>query len=297
MSVCPILKSVYGPRRRVIAIGDIHGDIDIAIECLTLAKVIESRTWRDIKWIGGDTIVVQVGDQIDDYRPEIGEVTNLFPDIDVLRFFNFIDKKAKKHNGAVVSLLGNHELMNVYGNTDYVSNASLKFMSKRERLEKFKPGNEYARLLACTRLAAVIIGSCLFVHAGITPSFAKSIGLKDRSGIEEINIEMRKWLLGEIKETNKLKLLRTEDSLFWTRLTGQTNQATCSTNVTPVLKLLNIGSMIIGHTPQIKGIKSACNESVWKTDTGLSKAFAIPNRKIQVLEILNDKVFNVLEKT
>ena len=55
--------------------------------------------------------------------------------------------------------------------------------------------------------------------------------------------------------------------------------------------------MFIGHTPQIsKGINSACNDKLWFTDVGLSKAFdkfdmsleSGEVKKAQVLLIEND---------
>ena len=72
-----------------------------------------------MNWIGGDTVVVQVGDQVDKGG---GEVTN--DENSELRIINYLDKlniEAKKNMGAVYSLLGNHEIMNVFGDFSYVS--------------------------------------------------------------------------------------------------------------------------------------------------------------------------------
>jgi hypothetical protein len=68
--------------------------------------------------------------------------------------------------------------------------------------------------------------------------------------------------------------------------------------------------MIIGHTPQFyindSGINGTCNNKLWRVDNGASMAFSefdplmkqsneiSKERKVQVLEILNDKEFNVL---
>ena len=46
---------------RLIAIGDIHGDFRAAKKALKLAGVIDG----DNQWIGGETWVVQTGDQLD----------------------------------------------------------------------------------------------------------------------------------------------------------------------------------------------------------------------------------------
>jgi hypothetical protein len=192
------------------------------------------------------------------------------------------------------------------------------------RKHRFKPGHDIAKLLACTRLSCVVIGSCLFVHAGILPNLLNKLpdilkknpelnDLKNMTNTEQINTIVRRWLLGHLKEENIYDILNTIDvSPFWPRILGQippdTNVKQCDTHVQPILKLLNVGHIIIGHTPQIyekykEGINSTCNNDVWRVDMGASNAFhpfdKIPQEdKIQVLEILNNKKntkFNVLK--
>jgi hypothetical protein len=60
--------SIFPPVKRIIVLGDIHGDYNMMIELLKLAKVIDDKD----NWIGDETYVVQVGDQIDRCRPKIG---------------------------------------------------------------------------------------------------------------------------------------------------------------------------------------------------------------------------------
>ena len=55
------LKSVYENIKRIIAIGDIHGDFDALLKALYVGKVIDIKG----KWIGEETHVVQVGDLLD----------------------------------------------------------------------------------------------------------------------------------------------------------------------------------------------------------------------------------------
>ena len=44
---------------RLIAMGDVHGDYDAAINALKLAGAIDD----NLSWIGGDLTIVQTGDQ------------------------------------------------------------------------------------------------------------------------------------------------------------------------------------------------------------------------------------------
>ena len=69
-----VLPNVLPPVERIIVIGDIHGDMNVLLECLEKANVINTKIYNntkkynDIKWIGNDTVIVQVGDQIDSCR-------------------------------------------------------------------------------------------------------------------------------------------------------------------------------------------------------------------------------------
>ena len=327
--------------KRIIAIGDIHGDMQLTLDCLKLAKIIND----DNDWIAepSDTIVVQIGDQIDRCRPteklkcDNPEATPLDEnsDIKILEFFTDLNKKARKKGGHVISLLGNHEILNVDGNMNYVSYEGIKqfeneinpdtkekFKSGLEaRKFLFKNGNKYANFLACTRQTAVIIGSNLFVHAAILPDLAKKFK------INQLNLLIKKWLLGIINNSDKIKgigklsdiLFNYEKSPFWPRFLGNLppnvsiEDEDCVDYLVEPLELYNCNNMIIGHTPQPftknnGGINVTCryndkeiNKGVWRIDVGSSLGFEnFKNKKIkkntkpQVLEILNDNKFNIL---
>lgn len=308
------IPHIMPAKKRIIAIGDLHGDYELTLNCLKLAKVIDD----DLNWIAKpkDTVVVQIGDQVDRCRPLVGRkctdpkttANDEGRDIDIINLFNDLDKKARKFKGAVISLLGNHEIMNVQGNMNYVSYEGLKqfedeinpdtgnkFESGMEaRKYLFKRGNKYANLLACTRQTAVIIGSNLFVHAAIVPKLAKKYNVRD------INLMVRKWLLKQFSSTKdvdgigKLKdiLINYEVSPFWPRLLGslppdvKIEDDKCVKYLEDTLHLYRCNNIIIGHTPQFysnkTGISSTCkgvnkhnekNMGVWRIDTGSSKAF------------------------
>jgi hypothetical protein len=141
-----IVNTDRSTTKRIIAIGDIHGDLDLAINCLEVGKVIQrvyefdkstcvylkykdEEITRIYKWIGISTIVVQVGDQVDRCRPIDNDCTHPdetvndeASDLTIMFFFHDLHLIAIKSPGcAVYSLLGNHELLNVLGNLRYVS--------------------------------------------------------------------------------------------------------------------------------------------------------------------------------
>ena len=77
------------------------------------------------------------------------------------------------------------------------------------------------------------------------------------------------------------------------------------------LKVLNlrnrpkyeIRGMVMGHSPQFmynRPLNSDCNNKLWRVDIGMSRAFGKvggdTNRKVQVLQILNDNNFSILKE-
>lgn len=90
------------------AVGDVHGDLSKAVGCLELAGVIEMRGMTPT-WIGGDAIVVQLGDILDRGDAEVA----------TLMLFRQLHRAAVKDGGAVYVLNGNHESLNVCGDFRY----------------------------------------------------------------------------------------------------------------------------------------------------------------------------------
>ena len=91
---------------RIVAIGDLHGDYEQYLKVLTDAGLISKRG----KWTGGDTHLVQTGD-----------VTDRGPDsIAIIEHLEALKKQARRKDGRVHTLIGNHEAMNSYGDLRYV---------------------------------------------------------------------------------------------------------------------------------------------------------------------------------
>lgn len=317
---CPeyeFTPTIINKADRIITMGDIHGDLDVAKRMFKAAKLIDSKD----NWIANpkDTIVIQIGDQIDDCRPSISKCNdNRAEDIKVIEFFNQMHEKASKQGGGVHSLIGNHEIMNVQGDFTYVSKANLKQFkyenSKGElgRKEAFQPGGDLAKMLACTRKAVIIVNNIMFIHAGIIPQLVKQ--LKQINGQTEkllyLNRVVREWLLNNKSNFSQDSILSDAKlSPFWSRVYGEIpknisiDNPKCSDEFAPMLKLFQINDVVIGHTPQIENnhgqINGTCFDEngqnrLYRVDGGFSKAFQLDNGHVQVLEILNGSTFNIL---
>lgn len=317
-------KDVLPKVNRIIVLGDLHGDFDETIKCLKLAKLVRYNRKNDtVKWIGGDTVLVQVGDQIDRCRelPCSNKMNNdENSDIKILKLFTDLHKQAIASGGAVYSVIGNHELMNVDGRMDYVSLKNYQGFEKEKYNKKFlkgipdekvdmearkwafEPGNPIAEFLACTRKLALKIGDSLFVHAGILPQIADKY-----PNIGDLNKILALYLFNELEEPDKFADIFGSDvikgktfigqsnedvcnghrchsiSPLWTREIGNITEDKCEDILFPTLEKYGVKRMIVGHTPQLsKGINSKCNNGLWFVDYGLSKAFDIVDINISL---------------
>ena len=96
----------YGSKwDRIVAIGDIHGDLDGLLRILIGTKVLDKAGY----WIAASTLVVLMGD-LNDRGPD---------SIAVISFVMRLQQEAEAKGGRVESLLGNHELLAAKGDYSY----------------------------------------------------------------------------------------------------------------------------------------------------------------------------------
>ena len=232
---------MYPAVPRVVAIGDLHGDLKVSLQALRLAKVIPSNIFPynvdQISWSGGNTWVVQCGDQIDRCRPDswkkncIEDWSDVVEDegsnMRIIKIFQNLDVEARKVGGRVLGIIGNHELMNVDKDYRYVSPEEfLEFVPPQQRgpkftddgypmgyyhrLKSFERGGNIAKHYAYQKKSVIQIGKFIFVHGGIGHALAS------KYTIHELNSIVRKWLLKEgTEEDDKVfdEIFRSDDDI------------------------------------------------------------------------------------
>ncbi|MRG97005.1 metallophosphoesterase [Polyangium spumosum] len=266
---------------RIVAIGDVHGDLAATRAALRMAGAIDEKD----HWVGKDLMIVQVGDEID--RGD--------EDRDILDLFERLADEAKRAGGAVIALNGNHEVMNVQLDLRYVTDDAFKdFVGvsgvatadrrldrvaepARARAAAFLPGGPYAKMLAKRDLIAVV-GDTVFVHGGISPKHV-------RYGIDRMNREARAWMDGSAKDVPAI--ITAEDGPVWLRRYSAAPGPEDCRVLKETLALIPAKRMVVGHTVQRGGITSACDEQVWRIDVGMSKYYG---GKPEVLEIKGAEV-------
>ena len=120
------------PPETLVAIGDVHGDFDDFVAILQRTGLIDKQN----HWTGGKTTFVQLGDLLD-RGPKPREVMDLMM---------ALEKEAAQGGGRVVSLLGNHEMMNIMGDLRYVTPVNYASFSDGNSEKRQKAAyEEYAK--------------------------------------------------------------------------------------------------------------------------------------------------------
>jgi len=307
---------MYPKVRRLIAVGDLHGDLNITLTALRLAKVIPQNIFpynvNQISWCGGDTWVIQLGDQIDRCRPDnwskncIEDLNDVTEDegnnMMIIQIFQKLDVMAKADGGRVLGMLGNHELMNIDRDFRYVSPQEfLEFVPPNERdkkytedgypygyyhrLKVFERGGNIAKHYAIQKKSITLIGKNLFVHGGVSHK------LMSKYSIHELNQIVQKWLLKQGDERqDKIfdEIFRDDDDMspFWCRLYSEDDGHGENTErgYDELLRIINsrnrlmepLERIIVAHTPQFmenKYMNALYNDRLWRIDVGMSRAF------------------------
>ncbi|XP_076957218.1 shewanella-like protein phosphatase 1 [Bidens hawaiensis] len=318
---------VSAPSRRIVAVGDLHGDLAKARRAIELAGVLSS-DGRDM-WTGQETVLVQLGDILDRGEDEIA----------ILSLLRSLQIQAKEHGGAVFQVNQNHETMNVEGDFRYVDSGAfdecsdfLEYLNecghnwedafaswfevseswKQERkvshsswgpwnLVKrqkgviarsvlLRPGGPLAAELA--RHPVVLkVDDWVFCHGGLLPHHVTY-------GMERINNEVSKWMTNANEDDNGPQIpfiaTRGYDSVVWNRLYSRDTSELEDYSIQQIqsvldstLQVVGAKAMVVGHTPQTTGVNCKYNCSIWRVDVGMSSG--VLDSRPEVLEIRGDK--------
>jgi hypothetical protein len=274
---------------RVVVIGDIHADLAAAHEAFELGGAIDDKA----NWIGGELVVVQLGDFIG----------RSYEDREVLDFILDIREKAARGGGTVHVLIGNHEIFGARIELRWVDDAAYAAFegipdldldnprvtdlpeNRRARAAALMPGGHYARQLA--EFPVVLrLGDTIFVHGGVTPHWA-------RFGVERINSEIRRWFAGESGQPSSAMGTDAgnfDDIVVMSRhFSRDVSEDDCAM-LEESLAILEAQRMIVAHSV-LDEISAHCNERVWAIDVGMSRYYG---GTVQVLEIVDGETVSIL---
>lgn len=303
-SSCEGPEGIFSKQRRIIAVGDIHGDFLALYYCLhDCAEVINAK-WE---WRGRDTYVVIVGDMVDRYRPGltaqddkgwgIGEIPE--EEFIILRALSKLDKAARKFGGRVLRLLGNHELLNLYYNQlKYVSPHARESKRREKLLRAFQ---------RCGVYGMARIGSWVFIHGGLQE---RALSYNTENVYDRIQTATHKVLRENANKNQRVdRDVAFMMNLLEDRSFSQIDMKTDCDALDRVLQMVNDTGktalhMVVAHSVQTErkqallpskitkgelhtrydgplvisrempfGINSDCNGRLWRLDVAMSRSF------------------------
>ncbi|PKU80332.1 shewanella-like protein phosphatase 2 [Dendrobium catenatum] len=301
----PAISTRFPAPSRLVAIGDLHGDHSKSLQALALAGLTDPFSLR---WTGGATVAVQVGDVLDRGGDEIR----------LLYLLHRLKFEASRAGGELLTILGNHEIMNIEGDFRYVTpegldefkqwgrwfrvGLSMKHLCsglekpsdpfkgiptsfpgvKREfwegfraRIAALRPDGILSRRFLSGNQTVVVVGDSIFVHGGLLQRHVEY-------GLERINEEARDWING-LKGRRSPTYMRGRDSVVWLRRFSEGFNCDCQ-HLEGILAMIpGVRRMVMGHTIQEQGINAVCENRAIRIDVGLSKGCS--NGLPEVLEI------------
>jgi hypothetical protein len=258
----------------IIGIPDLHSHFHLLlVQLIQVCGLVQMNPDGQLQWTREKVAVVINGDFVDGHRGSIqdrkvkqrrGEWWGEEHYLVVL--MNYLDLLARKKKSRLFKLLGNHEMMNLIGKMDHVSQMGLDFYgSESKRKESFTRGEMNAHLRACGTYAVLQIGSVVFVHAGIVPQLIHKthihtqeesfVAYANKRLVESLNMDPQDW------SQDMSSLFLEPDSLFWTRKYSNVHINPLeidSQTILEVFRLLGMSEemqkraiMCVGHTPQV----------------------------------------------
>jgi len=255
-----LLVSLAAAAPPLCGVGDLHGDEAHAFEALRMCGAVD----RSGSWIGGNMTVVQTGDVVDRGNASLPLLHALWS----------LREQAAAAGGELLLLMGNHELLNMQGQTRYVHKGELfEFGGVAAWLHAMNPrhGEIGARLAAQPGVAVRGQGACrtLFLHAGLRLRTAQSFATLDALNAE----------LSRQAAANAGELLDAHTGPLWWRgyarphAAGMSDEQAC-TEARDAIATLGDGAvrMAVGHNI-VPFVSTRCGGLVHMIDVGMSYAY------------------------
>ncbi|KAG0151763.1 hypothetical protein CROQUDRAFT_650800 [Cronartium quercuum f. sp. fusiforme G11] len=307
-------------RQRIVAVGDLHGDFPHAVRVLRLAEVIDMRN----KWIGKKTILVQTGDVVDRGRDTIvlyqlmdrlrveakaagGAVVSLLGNheyMNALGDWRYVTEDDIKTFGGKAN---RRKVMSSAGwigqtwLTNYSVAARVPYGLDFPHLPEISelstnPTSYFETIVLHSTDDPFLYAAAAFVHGGITPEYA-TIGITE---INRVGHSFLERALQNVKANGGLpsgtphdeRMFYSEHGPLWERSYAlEENEEAICQQIETVIKTLKVRRLIMGHTPQFKGILGRCTGKILLIDTGISSAYggALSALEIQYTLTLDSK--------
>jgi hypothetical protein len=244
---------------RVVAVGDLHGDLTAALATLKMADVVDDSG----HWSAGNATLVQTGDTTDRGPDSKG----------VMELIRRLQTEAKADGGRVIALLGNHEVMNLQGDWRYVSPGDLDgFGGKDKRTAAFAPDGDVGTWLRSLDVVAQV-DHTVFCHGGVSPQYA---GI----GVAALNTAAR----ASIDVEGGSEVLGAGGPLWYRDYVNEPEAVACP-NLGKALAALGAKRMVVGHTTRRDGkIQVRCQGRLAVIDIGISDHYGAHHGALELTD-------------
>lgn len=221
--------------RRVIAIGDVHGDIRAFGAIARACGLVDERG----SWCGGDAHLVLMGDLV-------GGPRSWF----LIRAVMRLQREALRAGGRVHALLGNHDLLPVAGRFERMTPSERRHYRK----DDFRGDGPFAEWLR-SRPTILKIGATVFVHAGVGEWALDT-------DPAEVNASVRAWIAwhqgkGPKPPKGTRWAIDEEGGPLWTRAfrarRRKPKDAPSKKVIRAILERLGAERIVLGHSPTDHG--------------------------------------------
>lgn len=281
---------------RIVVVGDVHGAYAPFAAILEVAGVASA----DGHWVGGKTQLVQLGDVLDRGHDERRSLDLLMT----------LDAEAKAAGGDVVTILGNHEIMTLFGDWRYATKEAVAdFGGEDARRAAFAPDGKYGRWLRKQVAVAEIDGN-VFVHGGISREVAKLgvRGIRERVRDELARVDAARGRAVRLRrvtaDADLDALLRQKPTElatygswlighgqgpFWFRGYETWTNAQLARELPKILERLRAKRVFVGHSVQLPAsVRVRARGGILLVDGGMLGPPTYPGGEAQAVEILGD---------
>lgn len=190
----------YSQSDKCLFVSDIEGEFVNFRKLLISAKVIDEQ----YNWLFGSNNLVIAGDIFDRGRDVVPELWLLYK----------LEGEAKAAGGKVITIIGNHDIMNLSGDHRYTDAKYFKdaWLMKTGIDSLFDEDTELGRWLRSKNVISKV-GDILVMHGGLSPSVQQK-----HFSLEQLNTICRPWYGTSRKSIpDSLQLFFGNDALFWYR--------------------------------------------------------------------------------
>lgn len=315
MLLCSLPLLAQAPPQRIVAVGDLHGDYTAWIDIARDARLIDSAN----RWTGSRTILVQTGDivdrgadslkiirhlqQLDGEAKRAGgrvivllgnheamQVTGDYRYVTPGEYAAFADRQSKARRDAAFDANAKAIIAFYHQHDPSLSPKAIRAewittnpLGKVEYVAAWSPSGELGRW-AASLPAAAKVGDTLFVHGGISANYALV-------PLVEINRRARAALVAG--DASDEAIINDQMGPLWYRgLVTRAGEApagrpTIDAELDGALLGQGVKRLVIGHTPELRGIAILHGGKLAQIDTGISRYYG---GKLGWLEIIGNRL-------